>query len=151
MEISLSADLGVPLQKVWDALNDPNMLKLCVPGCQDIKVIDDNTYAAKAVIKVGFISSKFDNIQVKKTKSVEKGLLAFEMTGEDANRIGSVKQNLEIKMSEGAGAGMPNTHLEINATVDLKGKFATLGKRIIEWKAKEIMEDFVRNLRDYLK
>lgn len=150
MEIHQAADLDVPLSKVWEALNDPNMLKLCVPGCEEVKVIDDSTYAARAVVKVGFISAKFDNIRVKKTKSVEGELLAFELSGEDANRVGSFKQNLEIRISEGSG-GAQSTHLEVIAAVDLKGKFATLGKRIVEWKAKGIIEDFVKNLRGHVK
>lgn len=143
MEIHESAVLDLSLDRVWEALNDPGVLKLCVPGCQEIKVIDENNYVAKAVIKVGFISSKFDSIQVKKTRSVERQLLSYEMTGEDTNKIGSVKQTLNISMSpEG-----PRTKIEINAVIDLKGKFATLGKRIVEWKAKGMTQEFVENLR----
>lgn len=150
MEIHQSAELDAPLSEVWKALNDPNILKLCVPGCQEIKVIDENTYSAKAVIKVGFITSKFDNIHVKKVNSVENELLVFEMVGEDTNRIGSVRQVLEIKMSGDGSTNPPKSHLEINATIDLKGKFATLGKRIVEWKAKEMTADFAKNLRNSL-
>ncbi|MDG6924301.1 MAG: hypothetical protein JRN67_13545 [Nitrososphaerota archaeon] len=146
MDIHETATLDVPISKVWSSLNDPNVLKLCVPGCQEISVIDENTYSAKAVVKVGFISSKFNNVVVKKVQAVENQLLTFEMSGEDANKIGSFKQNLGIKMSE-VLEGTPKTKIEIDATVDLKGKFATLGKRIVEWKAKNVMEEFVENLR----
>ena len=146
MEMHETATLDLPITKVWSSLNDPSVLKMCVPGCEDIQVVDANTYTAKATIKVGFISSKFNNIQVKKLKAVENQVLAFEMTGEDQNKIGSFKQNLEITMKEVSGS-TPQTEIAINASVDLKGKFATLGKRIVEWKAKKVTEEFVENLR----
>jgi len=127
-------------------VNDPGVLKLCVPGCQEITVVDPTTYKAKAVIKVGFISAKFDNIQVRKVEATENQKLVFEIVGEDANRIGGFKLNMEVKLGEVAG-GTPKTSLEINATVDMKGKFASLGRRLVEWKSKGMMEEFVNNLR----
>jgi carbon monoxide dehydrogenase subunit G len=149
MEIHETAILDLPIARVWSSLNDPSVLKLCVPGCEDIRVVDSNTYMARATIKVGFISSRFNNILVKKTQTLENQLLKFEMTGEDQNKIGSFKQNLEIKMSEANSNSQ--TSIEINASVDLKGKFATLGKRIVEWKAKKVTEEFVENLRKLSK
>lgn len=146
MEIHESATLDMPVSRLWTALNDPNVLKLCVPGCEDIQVVDNDTYVAKAVIKVGFISSKFDRIIVKKLKAQENELLTFEMTGEDNNRVGSFKQTLQVKMAS-LQESPPKTSVVIDATVDLRGKFATLGKRIVEWKAKGITAEFVENIR----
>ena len=146
MDIHESAVLDLPVSRVWSAVNDPGVLKLCVPGCQEITVVDPTTYKAKAVIKVGFISAKFDNIQVRKVEATENQKLVFEIVGEDANRIGGFKLNMEVKLGEVAG-GTPKTSLEINATVDMKGKFASLGRRLVEWKSKGMMEEFVNNLR----
>lgn len=146
MEIHEKAILELPVPRVWAAVNDPEMLRLCVPGCQEISVVDSNTYRARAVIKVGFISAKFDNIQVKKVQTVENKQLVFEILGEDANRIGGFKLNMEVKLGE-ILEGTPKTSIEINATVDMKGKFASLGRRIVEWKARGMMEEFVKNLR----
>ena len=146
MEIHDEAVLDLPVARVWAAVNDPAILKLCVPGCQEITVVDPNTYNAKAVIKVGFISAKFDNIQVKKLKAIENQLLNFEISGEDTNRIGGFKLNMEVKVAP-LSEGIPKTSLELNATVDMKGKFASLGRRIVEWKSKGLMEEFVKNLR----
>ncbi len=146
MEIHENAVLELPVSKVWAAVNDPGVLKLCVPGCQEISVVDPNNYKAKAVIKVGFIAAKFDNIQVKKVESTENQRLVFEIVGEDANKIGGFKLNMEVKMGE-AGEGTPKTALEVNATVDMKGKFASLGRRLVEWKSKGMLEEFVENLR----
>lgn len=146
MEMHETAVLDMPVSTLWKALNDPAVLKLCVPGCEEIKVVDDVTYSAKATIKVGFISSKFSDIKVRKTKAVENEFLSFEMSGEDQNRIGSFKQLLEVKMHEIEESGSRTT-IEITASVDLKGKFATLGKRIVEWKAKKVTEEFIENLK----
>ncbi len=141
--------LDVPLPRVWAALNDPNVLKLCVPGCQEINVVGPNIYSAKAVIKIGFISSRFDNVLVKKSVAEDGQSLNFEMSGEDTNKIGSFKQKLQIKLSDSTSpsSNSAKTTIELNADVELKGKFATLGKRIVEWKAKNVMEEFVQNLR----
>ncbi len=146
MDIHESAVLDLPVSRVWSAVNDPGVLKLCVPGCQEITVVDPTTYKAKAVIKVGFISSKFDNILVKKLEATENQNLVFEIAGEDANKIGGFKLNMQVKLGEVAGE-TPRTSIEINATVDMKGKFATLGRRLVEWKSKGMMEEFVNNLR----
>lgn len=146
MDIHENAVLDLPVSRVWAAVNDPGVLKLCVPGCQEITVVDPTTYRAKAVIKVGFISAKFDNIQVKKVKATENQDLVFEIVGEDANKIGGFKLNMEVKLGVAAGV-TPKTSLEINATVDMKGKFASLGRRLVEWKSKGMMEEFVNNLR----
>ncbi len=146
MEIHENAVLELPVSKVWAAVNDPGVLKLCVPGCQEISVVDPNTYKAKAVIKVGFIAAKFDNIQVKKVEATENQRLLFEIVGEDANRIGGFKLSMEVKLGAVPEA-TSKTSLEINATVDMKGKFATLGRRLVEWKSKGMMEEFVENLR----
>lgn len=145
MEIHENAILELPVQRVWAAVNDPGVLRLCVPGCQEITVVDSSTYNAKAVIKVGFISAKFDNIQVKKLRAIENQQLNFEISGEDANRIGGFKLNMEIRLASLPEA-TAKTSLELNATVDMKGKFASLGRRLVEWKSKGMMEEFVKNL-----
>lgn len=146
MEIHESAVLELPVERVWAAVNDPGVLKLCVPGCQEITVVDQNTYSARAVMKVGFISSKFDNIQVKKLQAVENQQLNFEISGEDTNKIGGFKLKMEVKLAPVPEDAL-KTSLELNATVDMKGKFASLGRRIVEWKSKGMMEEFVKNLR----
>lgn len=146
MEIHEKTVLDLPVARVWKALNDPNVLKLCVPGCQEITVVDSTTLNAKAVTKMGFITAKFDNIQVKKLEAVENQHLVLEMAGEDSNKIGSFKVNMELKLEELPGG--TQTSMELNATVDMKGKFATLGKKLVEWKAKGTVEEFVKNLRN---
>lgn len=150
MEIHEKAILELPVSRVWTALNDPGVLKLCVPGCQEISVIDESTYSAKAVMKVGFISAKFDDIHVKKAQVTENQHLSFEILGEDANRIGGFKLNMEVGLVD-LQEDTPRTSIEINATVEMKGKFASLGRRLVEWKAKGMMEEFVRNLRELPK
>jgi carbon monoxide dehydrogenase subunit G len=146
MEIHEKEVLDLPVSRVWGAVNDPGVLKLCVPGCQEISVVDANNYTARAVIKVGFISAKFDHIQVKKVQAVENQQLVFEINGEDANKIGSFRLNMEVKLADVPGP-TPKTAIEINADVDMKGKFATLGNRIVGWKSKGMMGEFVENLR----
>jgi uncharacterized protein len=145
LEIHERAVLELPVSKVWEALNDPNVLKLCVPGCQEISVVDATTLKAKAVTKMGFITAKFEDIQMKKLQAVENEHLVLEMAGEDTNRIGSFRMKMELKLGAVPGDA-PKTSMQIDAIVDMKGKFATLGRKLVEWKARGMMEEFVKNL-----
>lgn len=146
IEIHEDAVLDLPVTRVWAVVNDPGVLKLCVPGCQEITVVDPTTYRAKAVMKVGFISARFESIQAKKVEATENQNVAYEMAGEDANRIGGFKLGVRVKLGEMAGE-TSKTRLEIDAAIELKGKFASLGRRLVEWKSKSMMEEFVNNLR----
>ena len=146
MEIHENAVLELPISRVWAAVNDPGILKLAVPGIQELNAVDPNSYTAKAVIKVGFISARFNDVKVKRVQAIENQQLNFEISGEDANRLGGFKLNMEVKLGDIPG-NPPKTSLEVRMTVDMRGKFASLGRKLVEWKSKSMMDEFVKNLR----
>ena len=51
--------IAAPIQKVWEALNDPDVLKQCIPGCQSLEKTSDNELAATVVLKIGPIKATF--------------------------------------------------------------------------------------------
>ena len=59
MELKGSFDLAAPKQQVWDALNDPEVLKGCIPGCEEIDKTSDTSFSAKVTAKVGPVKAKF--------------------------------------------------------------------------------------------
>ena len=59
MDMQGSRQLAVTQQQAWDALNDPEVLKLCIPGCDSIEPTGDNAYALVNAIKVGPVAAKF--------------------------------------------------------------------------------------------
>ncbi len=59
MEMQGSRHLAVTQQQAWDALNDPTVLKVCIPGCDKIEATGDNQYAVGVAVKIGPVSAKF--------------------------------------------------------------------------------------------
>ena len=59
MEMQGSKQLAITQQQAWDALNDPEVLKLCIPGCDSIEATGEGAYALVNAIKVGPVSAKF--------------------------------------------------------------------------------------------
>ena len=59
MEMQASRTLAVSQQQAWEALNDPEVLKLCIPGCDKVEATADNQYAVAMALKIGPVSAKF--------------------------------------------------------------------------------------------
>ena len=59
MDMQASRQLAVTQQQAWDALNDPEVLKLCIPGCDKVEATGDQQYAVGMALKIGPVSAKF--------------------------------------------------------------------------------------------
>ena len=59
MQMTGEQRIDAPIEVVWAALNDPDVLRACIPGCQSLEVIGENRFRASATIKVGPISARF--------------------------------------------------------------------------------------------
>ena len=59
MEMLGNRHLGITQQQAWEALNDPETLKKCIPGCDKFELTDDNTYSVALALKIGPVSAKF--------------------------------------------------------------------------------------------
>ena len=59
MDMQSSRQLAVTQQQAWDALNDPEVLKLCIPGCDRVEATGENQYAIGMALKIGPVSAKF--------------------------------------------------------------------------------------------
>ena len=129
--------ISAPVQKVWEALNDPAVLKECIPGCQSLEMKSDTEMAATVVLKVGPIKATFaGEVTLKNLKPPHSYTIAGEGKGGIA---GFAKGGADVVLTEDG----PNaTVLKYAARADVGGKIAQLGSRLIESTSKKLAGQF---------
>ncbi len=139
--------VSAPIQKLWDALLEPETLAACMPGAEKIEKIDDVTYDAVVKQKVGPIKVKlkFRNVI---TKLEPPNHLELEGEGEDVTKLGHFKQKTVVDLSQS-----PDGQVEVSysSNVNVVGKLAMFGDRIMRSKAKDVEKEFTANLQARLK
>jgi uncharacterized protein len=140
MEMQGSRHLAVPQQQAWEALNDPQVLKVCIPGCDKVEATGDNQYAIGMAVKVGPVSARFaGKIQLIDVLPPNSYTLVFEGQGGAAGfGKGSAKVNL-APPAEGSGC-----ELSYTAQAQVGGKIAQVGQRLVDGVARSMAEDFFR-------
>jgi carbon monoxide dehydrogenase subunit G len=139
MEMSGEQLVPAPQRAVWDALNDPEMLKACVPGCESIEKSGDNEYVVAMVARVGPVSAKFKGkLALTDIKPPESYSLAFEGQGGAA---GFAKGGAHVQLSP-AGE---QTKLSYDVKASVGGKLAQIGSRLVDAAAKKVADEFFRN------
>ena len=141
MEMQASRTLAVSQQQAWEALNDPEVLKLCIPGCDKVEPTGDNQYAVAMALKIGPVSAKFaGKITLSDIVPPESYNIAFDGSGGVA---GFGKGNAQVKLVplavDGVGQASCELHYTVHATVG--GKIAQLGQRLIDGAAKTMAEE----------
>jgi carbon monoxide dehydrogenase subunit G len=138
MDMQASRQLAVTQQQAWDALNDPAVLKACIPGCDKVEASGENQYAIGMALKIGPVSAKFKGtIQLTDINPPASYKLSFEGQGGPA---GFGKGSAAVVLT-------PNdTGCELAYTVQASvgGKVAQLGQRLIDGAAKSMAEDFFK-------
>lgn len=123
-------------EKVWNALNDPQVLRQCVPGCERMDKMDDTHFSAAAVLKIGPVKATFNaNIELDDLDPPRRCTLRGEGQGGVA---GFARGEAEVVLSPQAGA----TELSYTAQASIGGKLAQIGQRLIDGAAKQIADDF---------
>ena len=144
MQMQGSRQLAATAQQAWDALNNPEILKQCIPGCQKFELESENLYTTVAAIKIGPVSAKFTGkVELSDINPPTSYSLRFEAQGGVA----------------GHGKGLSHVELEENAEgVELRytvesqigGKLAQLGQRLIDGAAKSMADDFFKRFEQAL-
>ena len=145
MEMQGARQLGITQQQAWDALNDPEVLKLCIPGCDSIEATGENAYALVNAIKVGPVSAKFKGaIELANVKAPESYTLNFEGSGGAAG-FGKGSAGITLTPND-AGCELSYT---VNATVG--GKIAQVGQRLIDGVARSMAESFFKRFDEEMQ
>lgn len=136
MDMSNSQRIDAPRAIVWVAINDAEMLKKCIPGCEEIEKISDTEMTAKVVLKVGPVKASFKGKVVFENVMAPQGLT---IVGEGSGGIaGHAKGWAEVRLEEDGEA----TILSYQVKAQTGGKIAQLGSRLIESTAQKLAKEF---------
>jgi len=128
--------ISAPLETVWAALNDPEVLKACIPGCQSLEMSSPTEMAAKVMLKIGPIKATFGG---EVTLSNINPPRSYKIAGEGkGGPAGFAKGHADVNLAESDGG----TLLTYAATADIGGKIAQLGSRLIYSTAKTLADQF---------
>jgi carbon monoxide dehydrogenase subunit G len=136
MEMTGEQLIPLPQQRVWESLNDPAILKACIPGCESIEKVSDTEYKVVMTAAIGPVKAKFNGkLLLADLNPPHSYSIAFEGTGGAAG-FGKGAARVSL-LPEGNG-----TRLSYKATASVGGKLAQIGSRLIDGVAKKMSDDF---------
>ncbi|WP_170326071.1 SRPBCC family protein [Ruegeria arenilitoris] len=136
MDLSDEIRISAPRDVVYQALNNPEILKECIPGCEELTQNAPDELAAKVVLKIGPVKAKFAGEVTLDTSNAPDG---FSLSGEGkGGAAGFAKGGADVTLTEDGD----ETVLSYTAKVDVGGKIAQLGSRLISGTAKKLSGKF---------
>ena len=136
MEMTGEFRIPAPRQRVWEALNDPEILKQSIPGCQTLERVSDTEFNGKVVASVGPVRATFGG---KVRLSDLDPPQSYTINGEGSGGVaGFAKGGAKVNLAEDGGATV--LHYEVQAQVG--GKLAQVGSRLIDGVARKMANDF---------
>lgn len=144
MDMSGEYVIAAPRETVWAALNDAEVLKACIPGCDELVKTSDTTMEAKVTQKIGPVKAKFAGVVELVNIDAPNG---YTIRGEGKGGVaGFAKGSADVSLSEEEGG----TKLVYSAKADVGGKLAQLGGRLINSTAKRLADQFFENFHNHL-
>jgi carbon monoxide dehydrogenase subunit G len=141
MALNMSGEYVLPLARteVWKALNDPAILKECIPGCESLEMVSNTEFTAVAKLEVGPVKARFKG-RVKLEDLVPPE--SYRIVGEGEGGVaGFAKGNAVVNLAE-----VPEgTKLTYTAEANVGGKIAQLGQRLLSGTAKKTADKFFSN------
>ena len=145
MDMQATRSLSVTQQQAWQALNDPEVLKLCIPGCDKVEATAEHEYDIGMALRIGPVSAKFKgHIKLSDIVPPASYRISFEGQGGPAG-FGKGSAQVQLTPTD-SGCELAYT---VNASVG--GKVAQLGQRLIDGAAKSLAEDFFKRFDDEMQ
>ena len=141
MKLTGSYKLNVKKEIVWQALNDPNILRRCIPGCVSFEKESETIFTVAATNQVGPMNATFSGTV---TLSNIQENQSYTIKGEGQSSVGFANGSADVKLIEENGS--TTLKYEVNAKVG--GKIAQLGSRLIDGVAKKMSDYFFGRLSD---
>ncbi|MBT0956597.1 carbon monoxide dehydrogenase subunit G [Alphaproteobacteria bacterium KMM 3653] len=140
MELSDEIIINAPKDQVYAALNDPEVLKQCIPGCEELIKHSDTDLEAKVVLKIGPVKARFSGeVQLDTAGAPD----AFSLTGKgNGGAAGHAKGGADVTLT---ADGPDTTILRYEAKAEIAGKLAQLGSRLIQSTAKKLAGKFFKS------
>ena len=143
MKLAGTYKLNVKKEIVWNALNDPEILKQCIPGCDSFDKENDNTFSASVTNQIGPMNATFSGtvklLNIKKNES-------YTLSGEGQSSVGFANGSANVKLTEEDGTTLLYYEVDIN----VGGKIAQLGSRLIDGVAKKMSDYFFGKFADII-
>jgi carbon monoxide dehydrogenase subunit G len=136
MDMSGEKRIAAPLDKVWVALNDPEVLKVAIPGCESVDKKSDTEFTAKVTLAVGPVKAKFTGEVTLNDLDPPNG---YTLTGQGSGGVAGFGKG-EAKVSLRAEGTETVIAYQVHATVG--GKIAQVGQRLIDSTAKKLADQF---------
>lgn len=139
MDIAGEYRINAPRQRVWEALNDPEMLKKCIPGCESLEMVSDTELKALIKAAVGPVRAKFNSrLTLENLKPPE----SYTLVGESkAGAAGHGRGSADVTLTEADG----QTTLRYSADFKVGGKLAQVGSRLVAGATKKTADEFFGN------
>ncbi len=145
MELQGERLIPATVEKTWAALNDPEVLKACIAGCESLERSGDDGFTALVAVKIGPVGARFKgNLKLTNVMAPNSYTINFDGQGGVA---GFGKGSADVALTpEGA-----QTRLKYNARAQVGGKLAQVGSRLIDAAAGKISEDFFKAFEGHLQ
>ena len=141
MELSDTIEISVPMQTVYNALNNVDILKKCIPGCEELVKISNNQFEAKVVLKMGPVKARFSG---QFTVDASAGPEKLSLLGQGNGAAGFAKGGADVKLLQNGEV----TVLSYTAKAEIGGKLAQLGSRLIQSTAKKLATKFFKSFSE---
>jgi uncharacterized protein len=136
MTMNGEVQLAAPREVVWAKLNDAEVLKQCIPGCEELNKTSDTEFNAVATIKIGPVKARFKGRVHLSDMDPPNG---YKISGEGEGGVaGFAKGGAAVKLTEKDGG----TLLSYDVESQIGGKLAQLGQRLVQGTAKKLADDF---------
>ena len=143
MKLTGSYQINADKQKVWEALNDPEILKQAIPGCEEFKKNSDTEFTATATNKIGPFNASFTgDIELKDLNPPN----SYKIIGSGNSLVGFASGEAEVKL-ETIDNG---TRLDYAVEANVGGKIAQVGSRLIDITAKKMADIFFKKFTDII-
>ena len=141
MKLSGSYQINLEKQKVWEALNNPEILKQSIPGCEEFKKNSNTEFTATATNKIGPFNASFTGeIEIKNIDAPN----SYTIEGSGNSPVGFASGSAKVKLENSNGG--TKLIYEVNANVG--GKIAQVGSRLIDMTAKKMADIFFGKFSD---
>jgi carbon monoxide dehydrogenase subunit G len=141
MAMTMSGEVQLPASRevVWEKLNNPEVLKSCIPGCEQLDMTSDTEFQAVATIKIGPVKARWKG-KVHLTDLDPPN--SYRISGEGEGGVaGFAKGGATVALADKDGG----TLLTYNVEAQIGGKLAQLGQRLINGSAKKLADEFFAN------
>lgn len=144
MDINGEQRIPAPQSTVWDALNDPEVLKVSIPGCESVEKVSDNQFTARVTMAIGPVKAKFNGDVTLSDIDAPNG---YTITGKGSGgAAGFGKGSAKVSLTpDGNG-----TLLRYTAQASVGGKLAQIGQRLVDSAARKMADEFFTNFNAYL-